>query len=212
MNLLSTSDQPRREPQLGPDDWIIAALAALVARGVDGVQIAVLARDLGVTRGSFYWHFENREALLDACLKEWRARNSDVMIEALREAGTLEDGILALFAIWVDHTRFDPRLDQAVRDWARHADDVRRIVAAEDDDRVRAIAAFFERMGYGSTDGFIRARILYFTQISYYALQLEEPMALRVSYLEAYFRAFTGREIDPSAADAFAAMHGVAAR
>ncbi|MEM9009959.1 MAG: TetR/AcrR family transcriptional regulator [Pseudomonadota bacterium] len=207
MSLLSTRDQPAREPRLGPDDWILAALTALVEQGVDTVQIAALARDLGVTRGSFYWHFENREALLEACLGEWRARNTGVMIEALREAATLEDGILALFAIWVDHSRFDPRLDQAVRDWARRSDQVHRTVAAEDDDRVRAIAAFFERMDYAPTDAFIRARVLYFTQVSYYALALAEPMATRLGYLEAYFRAFTGREIDPSAADAFAAMH-----
>jgi len=125
----SIAERPAR---LAADDWLEAALATLVSGGIEAVQITVLARDLGVTRGSFYWHFESREALLDALLTEWRARNTGVMVEALEGTTTLDDGILALFSVWVDHRRFDPRLDQAVRDWARHSEQLRGVVKAED--------------------------------------------------------------------------------
>ncbi|MEM9145932.1 MAG: TetR/AcrR family transcriptional regulator [Pseudomonadota bacterium] len=206
MALLSTRDAPRRDPQLTRDDWILAALDVLAQSGVDAVQITRLARSLEVTRGSFYWHFNNREALLEACLAEWRARNTDVMLEAVAEAGTLDEGILALFAVWVDHRRFDPSLDQAVRDWARRSPELCATVEAEDESRVGAIAAFFERMEFAPTEAFIRARVLYFTQVSYYALGVAEPVATRLSYLDAYFRTFTGRAIDPAAAEAFSAM------
>lgn len=209
MTLLSADAAAGRQPTLRRESWIEEAVRTLTDGGVDAVQITRLARRLGVTRGSFYWHFENREALLDALLAEWRARNTDVMLEALAAAETLEDGILALFAIWVDHRRFDPALDQAVRDWARRSDAVRSVVAREDDARVAAVAAFYERLGYATTEAFVRARVLYFTQVSYYALGISEPMERRLSYLGAYFRCFTGREIDPSAADAFRTMHGI---
>ncbi len=198
---LQTSTRPTaRQPRLTSDDWVEAALDALVTDGIDAVQITVLARKLGVTRGSFYWHFDSREALLDALLAEWQARNTGVMVEAIADTKTLDDGILALFAVWTDHTRFDPRLDQAIRDWGRYADALRDAVQTEDDARVAAIAAFFQRFDYDPTEAFIRARVIYFTQLSYYALNVQEPMADRISYLAAYFRAFTGREIDAGAA------------
>lgn len=200
MALQTTTRPTDRQPRLTGDDWVEAALEMLVADGIDAVQITVLARKLGVTRGSFYWHFDSREALLDSLLAEWQARNTGVMVEAIADAKTLDDGILALFAVWTDHTRFDPRLDQAIRDWSRYADALRDTVQTEDDARVAAIAAFFQRFDYEQTEAFIRARVIYFTQLSYYALNVQEPMAARISYLAAYFRAFTGREIDAEAA------------
>ena len=203
IELLSTKHRPKRAPQLQRDDWIAAGLAVLVVSGIEAVQITVLAKRLKVTRGSFYWHFDNREALLEALLEEWRARNSGVMLEALGKATTLEDGILELFAIWIDHERFDPRLDQAVRDWARHDDALLCVVRKEDESRVLAIAAFFERQAFEATEAFIRARVIYLTQLSYYALGIDEPLLERMSYLSAYFRTFTGYDIGAAAAEAF---------
>lgn len=203
MALLSTRDDSKRQPQLSRDDWIEAALAVLVEEGFEAVQITQLARRLEVTRGSFYWHFKSREELLEALLEEWRARNTGVMLGALSAATSLIEGILELFLVWVDHQQFDPKLDQAVRDWARRSEAARDSVAAEDGNRVAAIAAFFERHGYEPTEAFIRARVLYFTQLSYYALVFEEPLTERMGYLTAYIRCFTGREIDEADAQAF---------
>jgi len=203
MPLLSNPAPKTRSTSLTADGWTSAALDVLTDRGIQAVQITALARQLGVTRGSFYWHFDSREALLDALLDEWRARNTGVMIEALKGAKTLDDGILALFSVWTDHTRFDSRLDQAIRDWARQSEALRDMLRAEDDARVAAIAGFFERQDYEKTEAFIRARVIYFTQLSYYALGVEEPMADRISYLSAYFSAFTGRRINPATAGVF---------
>lgn len=205
MPLLSPLAPNTRTASLKAGDWIKAALTMLTNRGIQAVQITALSRHLGVTRGSFYWHFDSREALLDALLDQWRARNAGVMVEALGGADTLDDGILALFSVWTDHTRFESRLDQAIRDWARHSQALQDTLKAEDDARVAAIAGFFRRHDYAPTEAFIRARVIYFTQLSYYALGVSEPMADRISYLSAYFSAFTGREIDPATAAAFRA-------
>jgi AcrR family transcriptional regulator len=205
MSLLSRPDPQTRSASLTADDWTHAALDVLTDQGIQAVQITALARQLNVTRGSFYWHFDSREALLDALLDQWRARNTGVMVEALGGADTLDDGILALFSVWTDHTRFDSKLDQAIRDWARHSEALLDMLKAEDDARVAAIAEFFRRHGYPKIEAFIRARVIYFTQLSYYALGVSEPMADRISYLSAYFSAFTGREIDPATAAAFRA-------
>lgn len=203
MDLISTRNADQREPQLTRDDWIVAALHALLAEGIEAVQITRLARDLNVTRGSFYWHFKSRQDLLDGILAEWRARNTGIMIDVLTHAPRFEAGILDLFSVWADHSRFDARLDQAIRDWGRRASDIRHMVETEDDDRLQAITGFFVRHGYEPTEAFIRARVIYFTQLSYYALGVNEPMDKRMSYLAAYFQCFTGRDIDAGIAKAF---------
>lgn len=203
---MSLAPLPQQEPQsttLSRSSWISAALSLLVDEGIEGVQITTLAKRLDVTRGSFYWHFETREDLMNALLDKWRDRNTGVMLSALDGADSLNSGILDLFAVWVDHTRFDPALDQAVRDWGRRDDRVRAVIAQEDAARVDAIAAFFARFGYEHPESFIRARVIYFTQISYYALGIDEPMADRNSYLDAYFRAFTGHGIDAPTRERF---------
>ena len=66
-------------------DWAEAALDAIGQRGVEGVAVEPIARDLGVTKGSFYWHFANREALLVAALQLWEARETDDVLERVRQ-------------------------------------------------------------------------------------------------------------------------------
>ncbi|MFN3463335.1 MAG: TetR/AcrR family transcriptional regulator, partial [Terricaulis sp.] len=61
---------------LDANAWIEAAFDALAEGGIDAVRVDPLAKNLGVTRGSFYWHFADRAALHTAMLKEWRKRQS----------------------------------------------------------------------------------------------------------------------------------------
>jgi AcrR family transcriptional regulator len=64
---------PTRTPR---SQWIEAGLRALAAGGPDGVRIEPLAQALGVTRGGFYWHFDDRRALLDEMLDTWERRTT----------------------------------------------------------------------------------------------------------------------------------------
>ncbi|MBA3405845.1 MAG: serine hydrolase [Gemmatimonadaceae bacterium] len=64
------------ENRLDRPDWLRAARLALLHRGVEGVRVEPLARDLGVTKGSFYWHFADRGDLLETLLSEWEAEES----------------------------------------------------------------------------------------------------------------------------------------
>lgn len=195
------SHSPR--PALGRLNWIAAALEILAPEGIDAVQITRLARRLDATRGSFYWHFKNRDDLLDCIIANWRAANSGIIAEVLNEATSLTEGVLSLFHVWVNDEQFSSQLDQAIRDWARHDGAIRAVVQGEEDDRVGAIAAFFRKHGYSKDDAFVRARVIYFTQVGYYALNIEESMTQRLDLTEPYFRTFTGRDIDAEQAAAF---------
>ncbi|MBM0123686.1 TetR/AcrR family transcriptional regulator [Pimelobacter simplex] len=65
------------------EDWLLAALAALAETGVGGVAVDPIARRLGVTRGSFYWHFKDRAALLEESLSLWEEQSTLAFIADL---------------------------------------------------------------------------------------------------------------------------------
>jgi len=75
---------PRRRRSLGADDWIDAATAVLVEDGVAAVAVEPLAARLGATKGSFYHHFPNRDALITAALERWERRDTTDVRERLR--------------------------------------------------------------------------------------------------------------------------------
>lgn len=77
--------------------WAEAALDALTEGGVEAVAVEPIARRLGVTKGSFYWHFENREALLAAALDLWEARGTTAIIAELSAIPSPSDRLRALF-------------------------------------------------------------------------------------------------------------------
>ena len=116
--------------------WIDEGLRALAAGGSDAVRIEPLARALGVTKGGFYWHFEDRRALLEEILDRWETVSVDEVIERVEgEGGDARAKLGRLSAIASSSNealRIDPlRVDLAVRDWARRdkavADRLRRV-------------------------------------------------------------------------------------
>src|SRR5215469_12958019 len=66
--------------------WITAALDVLASKGIEGVRVEILAKHLKITKGSFYWHFKDRRALLDAMLNEWRRRATFAIIDRLESS------------------------------------------------------------------------------------------------------------------------------
>ena len=64
---------PASSRRLSAGDWVDAALTAVVEGGLSAISVERLARTLGATKGSFYWHFANREALVDAALAAWES-------------------------------------------------------------------------------------------------------------------------------------------
>lgn len=75
------------EPTLTAEDWAEAALHLIAERGLNGLTIDALARRLGATKGSFYWHFAGRADLLSAALRRWETRSTAETITALRAIG-----------------------------------------------------------------------------------------------------------------------------
>jgi AcrR family transcriptional regulator len=119
---------PTRTPR---SSWIQEGLRALAAGGPDAVRIEPLAKALDVTKGGFYWHFDDRRALLEEILDTWERLSVDEVIERIEsEGGDARAKLRRLSALAVSSD--EPlRIDIAVRDWARReqavADRLRRV-------------------------------------------------------------------------------------
>jgi AcrR family transcriptional regulator len=190
--------------RLGPQDWLAMARRMLIAEGVDRVKVERIAARLGVTRGGFYWHFKNRQALLDGLLREWERANTDAFIAAIQAAPPrLEDRILKLFTIWIEAKEFDVGFEIAVRNWARTSKKVNRAVHRADARRLEFIQSLFEAAGYDKGEAPVRARVLYYTQIGYYAIEEHETIRARTAVAHVYYEVYTGRKLSPAGATEF---------
>ena len=172
----------------------------LALEGVDHVTVLNLSERLGVSRSSFYWYFKNRDELLGALLDRWDELNTrSIVAQAEAPATTVNEAVCNVFRCWINPTIFSPRLDFAVREWARRSAHVRKALDRADRVRTEATKALFVRFGYEDEDAFVRARVLYTMQIGYYALDLREPIEARLNLTPHYLKAFTG--VDPSKAE-----------
>jgi AcrR family transcriptional regulator len=123
---------PPRTPRTS---WTDAGLRALAAGGPDAVRIDVLAQQLGVTRGGFYWHFGSREAFLEELLDEWERRCTDEAMERVeREGGDAKNKVwrAGMFTFSKDLLP----IDLAVRDWARRDRSVAKRLRRVDNRRI----------------------------------------------------------------------------
>ena len=189
--------------QLGRADWLRVALLCLIKDGIASVQITRLATSLGASRGSFYWHFKSRQELLDGLMNEWSVVNGQRITQVLDSADSLDRGVLSFFAVWTNPDNFNSPLEQAVRDWARLDRRVLKVVRSEDTNRISVIAALFKRFDYVPQEATVRARILYFAQVGYFAMNPEEAIEERMSMIDDYFFAFTGKVLDAEVGSSF---------
>jgi AcrR family transcriptional regulator len=132
---------PTRTPR---SKWIEAGLVALAAGGPEAVRIEPLAQALGVTRGGFYWHFDNRRALLDEMLDTWERVVIDEVIERVeREGGDARARLWRLFALAVSGGGALLRTELAVRDWARREQAVAERLRRVDNRRMEYMRSLF---------------------------------------------------------------------
>ena len=206
----SDTDAPGRSTREG---WLKLALETLIRDGIDRVKIQIMAKQLNVSRSSFYWFFKSPQDLNDQMLDYWLAKNTGPIIQrALRPAQTITEAILNVFECWANEDLFDPRLDIAVRLWARRAPEVLAVVTSADQQRLDALTGMFTRHDYPAEEALVRARVLYFTQVGQYTLDIREDLALRLSRTRAYLQAFGAQEPTEKDLARFEALVMAAAR
>jgi AcrR family transcriptional regulator len=149
---------------LTPETWIDAATDVLVDQGIDHVRVDVLATQLGVTRGSFYWHFRDREDLLRRVLQAWRERATEQLTARLEQASSdpraqLRDVISLPFRGRAAARA--ARIELAIRAWARRDAMARHAVDEADSSRIGYIAQLFAAIGFPLREARWRAFLAY---------------------------------------------------
>ena len=149
----------RKHKRLSRSDWLQAALETMQGAGVAGVKVAPLAARLGVTTGSFYWHFRNRRELLEELLDYWEQTMTDLPIEeARRFGGSPQDRILFLMKrIMRDDLA---GYDLPIWLWARSDDGARKVFQSALKTRFAFCAWMFREAGFSKRQAEIRGRMM----------------------------------------------------
>jgi AcrR family transcriptional regulator len=161
---------------LSTDAWIESALDLLRENGVEAVRVEPLARLLGVTKGSFYWHFADRQALLDSVIERWERSATQEVIRTVELASDEPAERLRELTRLV--FRHGGPLDRAVRAWASHDAGAANAVAKVDAERYKFVRALFEAHGLDRDTAAMRARLLYTSLIG------EQHTSLRLNKKE----------------------------
>jgi AcrR family transcriptional regulator len=154
---------------LTPETWIEAATDVLVDQGIDHVRVDVLAGQLKVTRGSFYWHFRDREDLLRRVLQAWRERATEQLTQRLEGASAdpreqLRDVISLPFRGRAAARA--ARIELAIRAWARRDEMARQAVDEADAARIAYHAQVFGALGFEADEARMRAFMLYSYEVA----------------------------------------------
>jgi len=147
--------------KVSPDDWVLAGLQTLGRDGVEEVRVERLARELKVTKGSFYHHFANRRSLLTAMLQLWRARGTADIIEDLEGRGIAPgERFRQLVAFILKPHDFDA-VESGLRAWASRDPEAAEVVREVDRRRLRYVTGLLTEAGFGRAQAKTRSLALY---------------------------------------------------
>jgi AcrR family transcriptional regulator len=163
------SQEERPRASLTPDDWIKGATVQLTDAGIDAVRVDVLAKTLGVTRGSFYWHFKDRDDLLRSVLNAWRdAATEQIIVRFERKHADPRLLLKELISLPFRgrSAQRAARIELAIRAWARRDAMARQAVDEVDERRISYHAQLFSSLGFDIPEARARAFALYAYEVA----------------------------------------------
>lgn len=143
--------------------WIEAATKVLAEHGVEGIRIEVLAKQFGVTKGSFYWHFKDRQDLFDAVLQTWKdGRIRDIKKQTNAAPGDAREQLIHVIEVYsANRNRKGISIELAVRDWARRDAQAAAVVEEVDNYRLECTRQLFVGRGLSDSEAKSRSLLLY---------------------------------------------------
>src|SRR5215211_4930858 len=173
--------------------WIDEGLRALTAGGPDAVRIESLARELGVSKGGFYWHFDDRRALLEEMLDSWERTGVDQVIERVEgQGGDARAKLRRLSAIASASDEvlgIEPlRIDLAIRDWARRDKTVARRLRRVDNRRMDYLRSLFGAFSPDEDDVETRCMVFYSLWIGNHFIAADHGARSRADVLKLALR------------------------
>lgn len=171
--------------RLSSADWETAALDLLAEQGVAAVAVEPLARRLGVTKGSFYWHFPSREALLKAALERWEKQDEEMVFDPLQEIADPAERLRELFV----RTSREMRTHVLYSELLKALDHpvVQPVMARVSQRRIHFLMQAYRAMQFGRKDAMNRARLAYSAYVGFLQLMLQLKLTrMSVEEFDAY--------------------------
>jgi len=163
--------------------WVHAALQALAAGGPDAVRVETLAASLGVSKGGFYWHFADRQALLAEMLGTWeRTGTEDIIAQVESQPGDVRARLRKLLEITTSPEGLAVEL--AVRDWARRDADVASRLRRADNRRMDFVRSLFRPFCTDQDDVEVRSMTAYSLVIGSYFVAADHGARTRAQVLQ----------------------------
>jgi AcrR family transcriptional regulator len=182
----------RSHGKLSRSDWLAAALKALEKGGLGAVKVLPLAATLGVSRGSFYWHFRDHDDLIESVLAYWDIEFNDAVIErSLSGSEDAGERFRSLFEDVVKHRR--GRFDPAIRAWALHDRRAAAVLRRVDRKRMAHVVRLFRDLGFGAAHAEARARLVLTYFVGDHVILVKEPPAKRRKLLQLRYELLTRR-------------------
>lgn len=153
------------KPRLARQDWIDKALEVLAYSGIGSVTVETLAQKLGITRGSFYHHFSDRQELLEAMLEYWANEWTFSVRDQVASLG-LDPGNTLLALLRTIRNSHASELDAPVRAWALHDEMVQEVLTRVDEARLEMIRQQFVALGFEGLDAENRARLFLYYEMA----------------------------------------------
>ena len=167
--MAQSAAKKKQKSTLSAGDWEQHALVLIAEKGIRAVAIESLAKRIGVTKGSFYWHFANRDALLEQSLLRWEKHDEANLLTSLgaiadprerlcsffRQTGRekLTHDVYSALCTAADHPKVEPLLERVA------------------ERRMNHIQKAFEEIGFSSAEASHRARLTYSTYLGFLQLQ-----------------------------------------
>jgi AcrR family transcriptional regulator len=170
------------------NSWIGEGLRALAAGGPDAVRIETLAQALGVTKGGFYWHFDDRRALLEEMLDTWERVVIDEVVERVEGGGGDARGKLRrLFTLAASNDEL-PKIELAIRDWARREKTVAKRLRRIDNRRMEYMRSLFAAFCPDEDDVEVRCLLAFSMFIGSHLIAADHGPRSRADVLELALR------------------------
>ncbi|HET6396177.1 MAG TPA: TetR/AcrR family transcriptional regulator [Pseudoxanthomonas sp.] len=169
----SPAPAPARSARLSAADWAQAALDVIAELGVAAVAVEPLARRLGVTKGSFYWHFPSRDSLLQAALDRWEEVEQEQVFGSLEEVPDPRERLRQLFQLVGHETKPHAIYSELLKALDHPA--VQPVIQRVSQRRLDYLTASFRQAGLGRADAQHRARLTYAAYVGFLQLQQQQP-------------------------------------
>ncbi|KAF1694296.1 TetR/AcrR family transcriptional regulator [Pseudoxanthomonas koreensis] len=164
---------PARSSRLSAAAWAQVALDVIAEQGVAAVAVEPLARRLGVTKGSFYWHFPSRDALLQAALERWEEVEQEQVFGSLEEVPDPRERLRQLFQLVGHETKPHAIYSELLKALDHPA--VGPVIQRVSQRRLEYLTASFRQAGLGRNESQNRARLTYAAYVGFLQLRPQQP-------------------------------------